>query len=387
VLLASLVATVGVLAVRGLGWLQGWEGLAFDQLVRLRPPEALDQRLLIVTITEEDLRLPEQAQGKGSLSDVALTKLLQRLTPLKPRAIGIDVYRDVPASAPPLTALLNQQPHVFTICKVGDATANYPEIPPPVAWPRDRLGFSDVILDADEVLRRHLVFMDRTPGAACSTPYALSTQLALHYLKPEGITPNYTPAGNLRLGDRTFQRLHHYRGSYQRADLAGYQILLNYRNSSPTLSPAPTITLKEVLAGRLQPEDGRDRIILIGVTAPSSKDYLRTPYGQKIPGVLIQAHMTSQLISAVQDGRDPIAVWLWPAEIAWIGLWALGGGVLGWRCRSLPWLLVLQVPTLAALSVLCFYGLRQSYWVPLVPAALGVIVTSGSMAWIKTKQP
>jgi len=384
VLLTSLVVTSCVVGLRFLGGLQQWELQAFDQLQRLRPLEPPDQRLLIITITEDDLHLPEQAQRKGSLSDLALAKLLAKLAPLKPRTIGLDLYRDFPfdPTANQFVTDLQRQSNFFAICKVKDPEANYPEIAPLPKLPGDRHGFSDVVTDADDVLRRHLLFMDPIPGAACNTPYALSSRLAFHYLKAEGISPSFTPQQDLQLGNHVFQRLQRHVGSYQQVDTAGYQILLNYRFSEASLSPAPTVTLKDVLAERLKPEDVRDRVVLIGVTAPSSKDYLATPYDQKIPGVLIQAQMVSQLISAVKDGRAPIQFWNWQAEISWIGLWAVMGGVLVWRCHSFRWLLVLEITALVTLGVLCFYGLTQSQWVPLIPTALVFIATSGGVAFI-----
>jgi CHASE2 domain-containing sensor protein len=388
VLLTSLVATAGVLGIRYLGGLQPAELLAYDQLLRLRPPESPDQRLLIVTITEDDLHLPEQAQRQGSLSDLALTKLLRQLMPLQPRAIGLDVYRDFPFNpmSAQLATDLKRQANFFAICKVSDPEGNYPEIAPLPNLSRDRQGFSDVVTDADNVLRRHLLTMDPVPAAACSTPYALSMQLALQYLKAEGITPRYTPQENLQLGDQVFQRLHKHVGSYHQADTAGYQILLNYRFTQASLSPAPTVTLKDVLTGRIKPEDVRDRIILIGVTAPSSKDYLATPYGQRIPGVFLQAQMVSQLVSAVKDGRTPIGVGAGPTEILWIWGWAVLGGGLVWRCRSRPWLLGWQVTALGTLTGLCFYGLTQSQWVPLVPTALGFMLTGSGVALMMANQ-
>jgi len=388
VLLTSLVATACVLGIRYLGGLQPWELQAFDQLLQLRPPEPPDQRLLIVTITEDDLHLPEQAQRQGSLSDLALAKLLDKLTPMKPRVIGLDVYRDFPFSpdAAPLAANLKRQPNFFAICKVGDPAGNFPEIAPLPNLPSDRQGFSDVVTDADNVLRRHLLTMDRTPAASCNTPYALSTQLAFQYLQAEGVSHHYTLQGDLQLGNQVFQRLHNNIGAYQQADTAGYQILLNYRFAQSALSPAPTVTLKALLAGRIKPEDVRDRIVLIGVTAPSSKDYLATPYGQRIPGVLIQAQMVSQLLSAVKDGRTPIEVWIWQAEMLWVWGWAVVGGVLVWRCRSMPWLLGFEVTALGALVVLCFYGLTHNQWMPLVPTAVGFLISSASVAVIVTNQ-
>ncbi len=388
VLLTSLITTAAVLGLRHLGALQPLELQAFDHILRLRPSESPDQRLLIITITEDDLQLPEQSDRKGSLSDKALTIILQQLIPLKPRAIGLDVYHDFPfnSTSAPLAKLLDNQSNFFAICKVSDPEANYSEIAPFPNLQSDYQGFSDVITDDDSVLRRHLVSMDRLPGAACNTPYALSTQLALHYLKAEGITQGYGSRGTLYLGNHRFPRLQNHTGGYQRADTAGYQILLNYRFTQGSLSPSPTISLKEVLAGRIKAEDVRDRIILIGVVAPSSKDALATPYAQKIPGVFLQAQMVSQLLSAVKEGRAPIEAWAWPLDILWIWGWATVGGLLVCYCRSLPHRLGFEIIALGALGAICFYGSLHSQWVPLVPPVVGFILTSGAVALIVARQ-
>ena len=380
--------TALVLGIRHLGGLQSWELQAYDQLLRLRPREPQDQRLLIITVTEADLHLPEQANRKGSLSDQALANLLRILTPLRPRAIGLDIYRDFPFG-PDSTQLedeLARQPNFFAVCKVSDPAAFSPEIEPMPHLPNNRQGFSDVVTDEDAILRRHLLFMDRTPASTCNTPYALSTQLAFHYLKADGISPHYTTQGHLQLGEQIFHRLHGDVGGYQQADTDGYQILLNYRVTKSSLSLAPTVTLKQALAERLRPEDVTDRIVLIGVTAPSSKDSLATPFDQTIPGVFVQAHMVSQLISAVKDGRAPIRVWPWQAEWLWVWLWAFTGGVLASRCRSMIWLLGLEITAIGTLCIICFYGLMQSQWVPLVPTALVFILTTGGVAVIVTNQ-
>jgi CHASE2 domain-containing sensor protein len=388
VLLTSFLGTAAVLGLRHMGGLQSLELQAFDHILRLRPSESPDQRLLIITITEDDLHLPEQANRKGSLSDTALTTILQKLIPLKPRAIGLDVYHDFPfnPTSTSLNTLLKGQSNFFAICKVSDPEANYSEIAPLPNLPSDYQGFSDVITDDDSVLRRHLISMDRLPGAACNTPYALSTQLALHYLKADGISQHYSSEGTFHLGNRPFARLQNHTGGYQQADTAGYQILLNYRFIQGSLSPSPTISLKEILAGRIKAADVRDRIILIGVVAPSSKDALATPYAQKIPGVFLQAQMVSQLLSAVKEGRKPIEPWACPLDIIWIWGWATVGGLLIWYCRSFPQQLGLEIIALGTLGAICFYGSLHSQWVPLVPPLLGFILTSGAVALIVAHQ-
>jgi hypothetical protein len=200
VLLTSLVVTALVMGVRWLGMLQPWELQAYDQLMRLRPDEGQDPRLLVVTITENDFRLPEQEQRKGSLSDQALALVLKKLKPYQPRAIGLDIYRDFSVD-PKQADLANSLQHndgLIAICKVSDSEANHPGISPPPEIPKERLeriGFSDVVVDADGILRRHLLAMKPGPTSPCTTPYAFSARLAFHYLETEGISAKYTQKG------------------------------------------------------------------------------------------------------------------------------------------------------------------------------------------------
>ena len=71
-----------------------------------------------------------------------------------------------PSKSNLLAVDLKKQPNFYVICKVGDPEADFPEIAPLPNLPIDRQGFSGVVTDADHVLRRHLLLMDRVPGAA-----------------------------------------------------------------------------------------------------------------------------------------------------------------------------------------------------------------------------
>ena len=390
-LLFSLLVTAGVLGIRQLGVLQTWELQAFDQLMRSRPQENLDSRLLIVTVTEDDLKLKEQQHKTGSLSSLSLALLLEKLAPLKPRAIGLDIYRDAVQPNHALTTRWNDD-NFFAICKVSDRQTNHPGISPPQEVPQARLGFSDVVLDADGVLRRHLLAMNPAPASPCTTPYALSARLAFNYLEKEGISAKYTATGDLQLGKVTFKRLRLPISGYQKADTEGYQILLNYRSyrHSP-VEIAPTVTLAEVLNSAIKPEQVKDRIVLIGTTAQSVNDYLPTPYSiqqglyQEVPGVILQAQMVSQIVSAVKDGRPLISAWSFWGELLWVWGWSAVGIALAWHCRSRIYLILVGVGALSILYAFCLVLLCQGYWIPLVPTALVLIVTIGSFVVFYTK--
>lgn len=391
-LLASLTVTGLIMGIRWLGWLQPWELQAFDHLMRSRPTEQPDPRLLIVTITEEDFHLPEQQQRQGSLADVALLKLLDRLEAAKPRLIGLDLYRDTPAGSAELTQRMRQNDRLFAVCQVRDPAAGHPGIAPPAGVPIERQGFSDVVKDADGVLRRYLLAMQPGPASPCSAPYALSSRLAAHYLAAEGIRPHYTPDGTLQIGQVRLQRLRSRMGVYQGVDAGGYQTLINYRAHASPLEVAATVSLGEVLAGKLAPDQVRDRIVLIGVIAQSAHDYLPTPYSsqpgvyQEMPGVMVQAQLISQILSAVKDGRPLLRFWPLAGEGVWIGGWAVAGGLvaIGICVLSKPgpqslvyWILAAGI-AIAMLYLLCLLWLIHGVWVPLIPSVVAFL-GSGSL--------
>jgi CHASE2 domain-containing sensor protein len=372
--------------------------------MRSRPQENQDSRLLIVTITEDDLKLKEQHHKSGSLSNFALARLLDKLAPLQPRAIGLDIYRDEPVQANQafLTTRWKTDDNFFVICKVSDRSSNHPGIAPPPEVPQARLGFSDVVKDPDGVLRRHLLAMKPAPTSPCITPYALSAQLAFHYLEKEGISAKYTPQGDLQLGNVIFKRLRSPQtalgfaqspmGGYQQVDTWGYQILLNYRSYRSPLEIAPTVTLTEVLNGALKPEEVKDRIVLIGTTAPSFRDYSPSPYmtGQgfslEIPGVILQAQMVSQIVSAVKDGRPLLSVLPVWGEVLWVWGWSVVGGAIAWRFGLGRYLILAGGGAIAVLYIQCFILFCSGIWVPLVPSAFVLVVTGGTVAIYLTSQ-
>jgi CHASE2 domain-containing sensor protein len=208
-------------------------------------------------------------------------------------------------------------------------------------------------------------------------------------LAAAGISPQFTSQGNLQLGKVVFKRLQARTGGYQGIDAAGNQIVINYRSLPSLEAIAPQVSLSEVLSGKVRPEAIKDRIILIGVTANSNSDFWATPYGmgtqEKVPGVFIQAHMTSQLLSAVLDGRSQILAWNWAGESLWIGLWSLVGGLsIVWACKlengAKPSRLkqgVICVTALGILTGLSLLFLTQGYWVPLIPSGLSLAIAVG----------
>ena len=394
VFLMSLAVTSVLLGVRHLGILQSMELQAFDHLMQRRPAEGPDARLLVVTVTEADIQAQKNEPRRGSVSDRSLSQLLEKLESYQPRAIGLDIYRDFPVGAnyPELAKRLGKSdrqaeqertPRLIAVCKAS-TEINDQGVPPPPEVPAERLGFSDVVTDPDGVLRRHLLALTPAATSACTASYALSSQLAFRYLAAQGIFPKFTKEGYLQLGKTIFKRLQAQTGGYRNIDAWGHQVLLNYRYYRSPQNFAAQATLSQVLNNQLNPKAVKDRVVLIGVSAPSAKDYFYTPYStarkfdQQIPGVVVQAQMVSQILSAVLDGRPLLWVWSEWGEVLWIWGWSLVGGLLAWRFNVVLRSGLVAI-ALVVLYGLCFSLLTQGGWVPLVPSALALVCTSLSV--------
>ncbi len=377
---ATTVAGV-VLALRFAGLLQSWEWAALDQFFRWRPAQPTEKRILIVGINESDL----QYLKRWPANDAVLAQLIKKLKAKEPRAIGLDLYRDLPV--PPGTEALEQvfktTPNLIGIeKKVADSQSNA-TAPPPILKQLGQVGANDVVPDADGKIRRGVLFL--TPESEPALP-SLGLRLAELYLKRQGIEPTAAEAGLMKLGKTVFVPFEANDGGYVRADAASYQILLNFKGASPFKK----VSLRDVLEDRVPEELVRDRIVLIGTIAPSLKDFFYTPYSgdlrsspEQYTGVEIQAHLTSTILSAALEGRPLIQTWSEPLEILWIFLWSGIGASLSWAVRSdnsqkysLLRTAVGLVVSTGGLIGGSYVLFLSSWWIPVVPPLLGLIGTA-----------
>lgn len=319
-----------VILLRFLGLLQSWDWAAFDQYMRWRPPPPQDDRIVIVGIEEADMQYLHQ----GYIADGVYAKLLKKLKARKPRAIGLDIYRDLPFEPghQDLVKVFESTDYVIGIQKVVGDRNSQPVPPPPVLKAKDQVGANDVIADADNKIRRGFIYL---ADANNKPVYSFSFYLALLYLQKEGITVQ----GNKdwQLGKTVFSRFQSHDGGYIRADDNGYQMLLNYQGSTGSFN---TVSLRDILEDRVPKDWGRDRIILIGMVGESFNDLFYTPYSgdllsipEPMSGVEVQAHLTSQILNAALKGNALIKSWSEPQEWLWIAFWSGVGAILTWRWR------------------------------------------------------
>jgi CHASE2 domain-containing sensor protein len=299
------------------------------------------------------------------------------LQAFEPRVIGLDLYRDLPQGEghADLMQTLAANP-IIAIRKMGNRPSE--AIPAPPTVPPERVGFNDFPVDADGIIRRNLLFATPNNHPETASLYSFSMRLALAYLETENILPLASDVNPryLDLDGTVFIPLTQHFGGYRAIDEGGYQVLLQYRSAKNAVA---RLSLSDVLSGQFTAEMIRDRIVIIGTTAPSAKDLFFTPFSATaeadflMPGVLLHVHATSQILSSVLDGR-PLP-WAFPegAELGWIVLWAISGAGLGWWGQRL-WLLGLGlVGGAIALVLIPASVFMVGGWLPVMPATVAFI--------------
>ena len=377
-LITAFCVAVCILVLRSFGLLQSLEWAALDQFFRLRPDEAEENRITIVAIDEASLR----QVGSWPIPDKEIASVLEKLKVHKPRAIGLDIYRDLPV-----------QPGHDNLVKVYKSTPNLVGIEllkhnkntivsaPRELSERDQVGFNNVVLDGDGKIRRSLLYWHDVDNQAHKS-FAL--KLALLYLKNEGIFPQKAAHNHkyLQLGKAVFHPFKPNYGGYVEADARGYQILSNFPKPACNkwqvkTCPFRQVSLIDVLANRVAENWISDSIVLIGSTAPSLPDDVLIPYSSRllgtakpVAGIELQAYFISELIAAALEGRPLLKVWSDKIEWLWILFWAYFGVAIRNR---------IQRPSISAFSVVfccllltgyAYVAFLDGWWIPILPGLL-----------------
>ncbi len=365
-----------VIGAKNLGWWEMGELAVYDGSVRSRSPLPPDPRILIVGISDEDLNL----QKAWPLPDRTIAKVIQKLTDAKAKVIGLDVFRANPVEPghAELAKIWDHNDLIVPACQHRNLKNSGISGPPGI--PAQQLGFVDLLVDRDSIVRRALLFMSRDPKSPCPSETSLALQLAQEYLiRQHQISGKFDVDRQFSIATTPFQRLTGNEGGYQQAESGGYQILLNYRSRNAV---AKIVSVTDLLNDRVDPKLIKDRIVLIGSTASSLKDEFFTPYSAgkaedtTMPGVVLHAQITSQIISAVLD-QQPIW-WFIPdwLELIWIGGWSLTGSLLAVYLRH-PLRLFIAISGAAILLIGgCAIAFVHTGWLPLVSPFVGLIGSS-----------
>jgi CHASE2 domain-containing sensor protein len=392
-LIGSLAVGSLIMIGRSLAWLEPVELWAYDRLMQQRPSETIDPRILVVEVTEADTN-----KYHYPLSDTALVEAIDLLEQHQPAAIGLDIHRPYERGTgyQELIQRLKNSPHLFPVCAYGATNESYG---PPKGLSEAKLsqqmGFSDLLIDQPSAkkspylnsdyqalkyqpnpkVRRQLLSYDPNLAVSvtkCLTPYSLSFQLAFEYLQKTGTAPlTVNSAQQWQFGQVTLQEMSQRFGGYQQLDSNSSQIPINYRAGKP----GKRITLTQLLSDNIDPQLIKNRVILLGYTANVAQDYFDTPYGT-MPGVWIHAHMTSQLLSAVQDGRS--LIWALPqwSDWLWVLSWSMiTGAILSFLFnKPVVYSLLAVFCLILILDRVCLLLLVQGAWLPYISTILALLI-------------
>ncbi|NJL47883.1 MAG: CHASE2 domain-containing protein [Leptolyngbyaceae cyanobacterium SM2_5_2] len=296
---------------------------AYDHVLTARMPEPISDRIIVVEVTWDDVQAQNPNETKTLTRDVTDAVLINAINQLREygvQIIGFDWYLQ-PAmeiwTEPTLAAFQSPNPSdpnsdlptqaspalpsaaIYGFCNqpyTSEGERQAPE-PPPAAEviPPERIGFSNFAVDADEVMRRHLVGNGLPASekltSTCQAEVAFSTLIALHYLdlKPATTEPalqsneaNRTtvPAAQnqkIALTDlpaiftpTPIERIDAYMyGGYSDLHPGAFELMLNYREpADDNLRAAFThVSIKDLQPDAVQPstfaEQFKDKIVLM----------------------------------------------------------------------------------------------------------------------------
>ncbi len=305
-----------------------------DEWVRMRSSGAIADEIVIVTIDEHDI----QSVGKWPVPDLFLAQLLEKIRSQQPRAIGLDLYRDLPEGKghEQLVQIFNTTPNLIGVEKITGERVK----PPPELKKNDQVGLADLVLDGDRYVRRALLTAVDTKEEG-KIKAGLATVVALKYLESEKITLESIDEKQqkFRLGNQIYLPLKNQEAGYADTDVGGYQILLNWHGTEAAFR---TVAMRDVLAGKIPPDLMRNRMVFIGSTAASTNDFFSTPFSSSLisakkatPGVVIHANIALQMVRGAKTGQTSLHGLSLIYLSLWIILWSIIGSGGSWWLASI----------------------------------------------------
>jgi len=307
------------------GIYQNLEWSVLDRWFRIGTSEAREYRIVVVEVGESDI----SELGQWPMSDGTMAQLLTEIKQQQPRVIGLDFYRDLKQGnleeQKQLETVFRTTPNIIGVEKAIDDKVK----PSPVLEELGQVAMADFVLDADGKARRALILAKFDDG---EVKFGLGTMTALMYLEQDKILLENTDKPTEKILNRTkILALSPNFGGYINTDTAGFQTMINYRGGEDSFMRT---SLSDVLQKKIPDNIFRDRIVLIGATAPSLNDFFYTPYSsrsqasQRMPGVYVHANIASQIVSTAVDGRQMLWSFSEPGEWLWILGWSVVGGSL-----------------------------------------------------------
>ncbi|PWL22358.1 MAG: adenylate/guanylate cyclase domain-containing protein [Synechococcus sp. XM-24] len=322
---------------------------------------------LVVGISEQDIE-----QYGWPINDSLLCEAIATITKSGAAAIGLDLYRNkgVPEGNECLKDQISSNNKLVSIRNMAE---NIPAIEG--AQPRQQ-AFNDLVVDADRVIRRDLVHVAEQEEAVRSLPLRLLEIASGDRLIDSKIE---------QLPDKTW--LSKNSGGYKDLSADGYQTMLPFQD----IGKLGLVNLSDIIQQKIDTEELKDRVILIGATAESTKDLFEIPHSRfsrkdsflQLSGVEIHALRLMNLRRLLTD--DEPYVHAMPSEDkALLALLLFGTGVALAEKPKRLWIAIAAVAGLAGATALMLVAAQLDFeiWVGLsIPVA--AVVFSGSSAILR----
>lgn len=329
--LPLFVAAIISLVIPGLisraGLLRGFERKFYDLALRARPPESATANIVIVGLTEKDITTLGYP-----VNDQVLADLINKIDEYKPRVIGLDLHRNVNIGEEgneELDRIFTQNQKIIGVEKTNGGIPSFVSIPPPIQLElAGRTGASEVIKDADEIVRRGYLYTQKVEEVEESKSKrvyvpSLGLAVALKYLEGAKFLTEESFKGWLKRNRSLLPKLNKVDFFYRRGELDFYQILIDYSFPQESFEQ---VSFVDVLEENISSSLMEDQIVLIGSTAPSLKDiysiaYPRSSSRKFIYGVELHGIISHQIIAAILNERKIISFPSLPLQYFWIGIW------------------------------------------------------------------
>jgi CHASE2 domain-containing sensor protein len=394
-----LVVMIFITPARWMGSFENSELSAYDLLMKTQAIKGADDRIKIILATTQDVDKLREASEKATgrkeetvkLSDYTLDKLFEKLNSYKPRTIGlVQVHPSSISSQYNHFSGIFQKKNTILICASQSKEAGQPEYKSPDEAPEGQVGFADVREDNDDIIRRIILIQELNDPKICKSNrvQAFSLRIVANFLglkmKESASSlpnPEQNENGSIVVGNAKFMELRPHDGGYNRLDLGqDFQTILNYPPYRNHGDIAETISIMEVLDGKVSKDTFKDRIVIIG--SDDNKTFVNTPFSTKLPSVYFYALVVKFLLQASERNHLLVKFWGWWLDIFWVFIWSFVAALLVFSSR---------IPSIFGIIEMCFFSFLSSillgtlcwqalvsfgFWIPFFPAIIGMFFTA-----------
>jgi serine/threonine-protein kinase len=159
---------------------------------------------------------------------------------------------------------------------------------------------------------------------------------------------------------------------------SGYRIYPRYYGQRDGIPPFKLISFDDAYQGKVSLREFRDKIVLIGPTHPSLCQPVLLPQGQKMPPVLVNAHLISNILNREAFAMVPAFEWWQRLGLTLVLLYL----IFAVPRLSRQWARTVTILILIGLFITELIFLLRGVWLPLLAPALLLLLGYGILlAW------